>query len=146
MGLYDKLKTMRVLLIDDDEWIRSSLECFFKNKASAFHACESAELALEQLKHEVYDIILCDYRLPQMNGITFFKILKKLCPHAIKILITAYYDVEIAAETVKMGVHDFIQKPLTTEHLVECLTRLIQNHEGKPLNEELISFGKKITQ
>ena len=88
MGLAEKLKAMKVLLIDDDEWIRSSLECFFKNKASSFRAFENAESALEQLKYETYDIILCDYRLPGMNGMAFFKLLKKLYPDTMRVLIT----------------------------------------------------------
>lgn len=131
MELMEKLKTMRVLFIDDHDWIRSAMEYFFRKKMLAFVALENAEMALEHLKNEAYDIIICDYKLPGINGLEFFNLLEERFPGVIKILITAYASTEIAIEADKIGVHDFIQKPFRVATIERSLTRLIQEREEK---------------
>jgi DNA-binding NtrC family response regulator len=125
----DNLKAMKVLLIDDDKHMRHSLGYFLKQKISAFAALVNAEEALERLDNEPYDIVICDYRLPGMNGLTFFEILGRTSPDTIRILITAYANKEIEAEAIRVGVHDFIRKPFDGKTIEKSLTMLIQKHK-----------------
>ena len=85
MELCELLKKTKILLIDDDQYIRSSLEYYFKKKTLAFVTLESAEEALELIKHEAFDVIICDYKLPRMNGLDFFFHLYELQPEALRI-------------------------------------------------------------
>lgn len=136
MPLIEKLKTMRVLLIDDNKWIRNSLEYYFKKKAFSFLALEDAESALERLKNEAFDIIICDYKLPGINGLAFFKLSEKLRPRTMKVLITAYSSKKVFAKAKRMGIDDFLQKPLTIKELEKSFTRVIENRakiRQKPL-------------
>ena len=125
MDLFNKLKNMKILLIDDDEWIRDSLSLFFEGEGCNLKALESAGEGLKILKNENYDIIIVDYRLPDMDGLEFFKRIQESHPNAFKILITAYGSKELLSEAKEMGVHDFIEKPFTSETIEESLSRLI---------------------
>ena len=125
----DILKTRKVLLIDDDEWIRNALRYYFNKKTSLFNTFDNAELALEHIKEEAYDVVICDYKLPGMNGITFFKKLQEFCPGAIKILITAYGDDAIKSEANEIGLNDFIEKPFSANIIEESVGNLIKERE-----------------
>ena len=104
---------MKILLIDD-KWIRDSLELFFNGKGCNLLALTTAEEAMEALQWQTYDIIICDYKLPGMDGLRLFKGIEKSPPDVFKVLITAYGSEEVAYEATRSGIHDFIQKPLTT--------------------------------
>jgi len=129
MDLYSKLKKMKMLLIDDDEWIRDSLSIFFESEGCRINALETAEEGLEALKKDRYDIIFVDYRLPGMDGLDFLKKIKETYPSAIKILITAYGTINVASEAIHMGIEDLIEKPFTTKTIETSLSRLIERRE-----------------
>ena len=138
MDLFRKLRTMRILLIDDDEWIRDSLSLFFENEGCHMLTLETAEEGVEALKERTYDIIIVDYRLPGMDGLEFFKRIYWAHPRPVKILITAYGSDEVLSEANKVGVQDFISKPFTTDTIETCLSKLLANHE----QEEIGTNGK----
>jgi len=129
MDLFDKLKGMKILLIDDDEWIRDSLSLFFEFEPCAFRALETAEQGLKELESKDYDIIILDYRLPGMNGLEFLKRIQGTHPQVIKILITAYGSKEIFSQAIALGVHDFIDKPFSTKAIEDSLSRLTKEKE-----------------
>ena len=126
MELYRQLRKMKILLIDDDEWIRDSLALFMEAEGCHLKTCESAEEALEALNQQAYDIIIADYRLPGMNGLEFLKKAASFCPRVIRILITAYSSEGIASEASRVGIQDFIEKPFTTQTIEASLSRLIE--------------------
>ena len=64
-----------------------------------------------------------------MDGLKFFGRIKQWCPHAIKILITAYPNREIYTLAHEAGVHDYIEKPFTTKSIEEVLSRLLQHED-----------------
>ncbi len=129
MKLFSKLRHMKILLIDDDEWIRDSLGLYFEDEGCQLLALETAEEGIEALKGQNYDIIMVDYRLPGMDGLEFLKRIQKTQSHALKILITAYKSEGVVSAALKIGIQDFIEKPFTTKTIEESLTRLIENHE-----------------
>ena len=89
---------MKILLIDDDEWIRDSMSIFFESEGCYLLALETAEEGIEELKKEVYDIIIVDYRLPGMDGLEFLRQIQELHPDTMRILITAYGSRELVSE------------------------------------------------
>jgi len=120
------LQDCRILLVDDDQSIRLSLSYYFRNKVGTFTALETAEQALARLQTEVYDIIICDYRLPGMDGLAFFQELHRLDLPVLKVLITAYGDIELAITAIKTGVQDFILKPFTGHTVEQSLIKLLE--------------------
>ena len=123
---------MKLLLIDDDEWIRDSLSLFFEGEGCCLLALETAEEALEALEDQNYDIIITDYRLPGINGLEFLKHIRSKNIDAMNILITAYGDDEVISEAKRLGVHDIINKPFDSKDIEASLARLIEfNGKGR---------------
>ena len=131
MNLFSKLKNKKILLVDDDEWIRDSLTLYFDTEGCQMIAVETAEEGMELLKQQDYDIILLDYKLPGIDGLTFSREIQEIRPDAIKILITAYKNKKIVSEAVNVGIQDLIDKPFTIKTIEDSMLRLIQRNEKK---------------
>jgi len=131
MNLFSKLKNKKILLVDDDEWIRDSLTLYFDTEGCQMIAVETAEEGMELLKQQDYDIILLDYKLPGIDGLTFSREIQEICPDAIKILITAYKNKKVVSEAANVGIQDLIDKPFTIKTIEDSMLRLIQRNEKK---------------
>ena len=125
MDLFGKLKEMKVLLIDDDEWIRDSLTLYFCSEGCDLLALETAEEGMEELKRRDYDIIIVDYRLPGMDGLEFLERIKDSHPDALRLLITAYGSRDVFLKAREIGVQGFIDKPFTSKTIENSLSQLI---------------------
>jgi CheY-like chemotaxis protein len=127
MNVFKRLRQLKTLLVDDDEWIRDSMSIFFQSEGCAIQTLETAEEALQLFAKDRYDIVLIDYMLPGMNGISFAKVLDRLQEHTpkshpiIKILITAHGEEEIVTQAREAGFHDIIHKPFTPEAIETAL-------------------------
>jgi len=130
MDIFSKLRGMKILLVDDDEWIRDSLSLYFEAEGCHLQALETAEEGINVLKGQTYDIIITDYKLPGLDGLEFLKRIQKTHSDAIKILITAYGNAETIAAAQRIGVQDFIRKPFSSDTILASLSRLIETHEG----------------
>jgi YesN/AraC family two-component response regulator len=129
MDIFDRIKNMKIMLVDDDEWIRDSLSLFFEAEGCHLLTLETAEEAMEAVKKQGYDIVISDYKLPGMDGLEFLRRVKERQPDAVEILITGYGNYEVIKEARKIGVKDFIPKPFTSENVETSLGRLIENSE-----------------
>ena len=127
---FKKLENLRTLLIDDDELVRDSLSMTFKAKGCHLLAVETGETGLQALQEDSIDIIICDYRLPGINGLEFFKQIKESHPDRVKILITAYGDNGISMQASELGVHDVIMKPFSIDAIIESLGLLFEGKNG----------------
>ena len=125
MNLFAKLKRLKIILIDDDEWIRDSMRIFFEYEGCDLATFETAEEALEATGKHSFDIIIADYKLPGMDGITFFKRLHMPGVDPIKILITAYHSQTVTRMVEDAGIHALIEKPFGPETIEETLARLL---------------------
>ncbi len=124
-NLFSRLKELNLLLVEDDELLRRSLELFFENEGCRILARESAEEGLSVLREQSFDVVITDFRLPGMNGLDFLRTLQELQPEARKILLTAYMNEEVLAEAFRLGVHEFIEKPLSTDDIEDALVRTL---------------------
>ena len=138
MDLFSALRSMKVLLVDDDEWIRDSLCIYFESEGCRIHAQATAEDGLNTLNRQKFDVIISDYRLPGMDGVEFFQKIRKSHPDAIKILITAYPTNTVSCQAMQAGVQRVIPKPFTSRIILDCLTALtepsIVHCQKKPLS------------
>jgi DNA-binding NtrC family response regulator len=129
MDMFSKLRSMKILIIDDDEWIRDSLRIFFEAEGCFVVVLETAEEGLAELKYQNYDLIIVDYKLPGLDGIEFIKRTHDEHSDAIKVLITAYRTDSVISEARKLKIQGFIEKPFTSESLMASLENLIKMHE-----------------
>lgn len=124
--MFGKLKHLRTLLIDDDEFVRDSLRLMFESRECVLLTAETAEEAIEILAKQKYDIIITDYMLPGMDGLELCRQIQKTHPHAMMILITAYGSQDVEEEANSIGVHELIEKPITSETFESSLSRLFK--------------------
>jgi DNA-binding NtrC family response regulator len=127
MDIFNRIKNMKILLVDDDEWIRDSMSFFFEAEGCNLLTFETAEEAMEAVTQQTYDIVFSDYKLPGMDGLEFLRRVKEKQPNAFEILVTAYANCEIEKEANEIGVKDIIPKPFTTEDVETSLSRIIGN-------------------
>ena len=130
MDLFAQLRKMNLLLIDDDEWVKNSLQLFFESEGCKIVVLKTAEEGLDLIEDRRFDIIIADYRLPGIDGLEFIRRLPFKQSGALKILITAYGSKDILSKIQAAGIHGFIAKPFTSEVIEATLKRLICQIKG----------------
>lgn len=126
MDVYQKLKTMKLLLIDDDEWIRDSMQMLFESEGCQLTVLETAEEGIMALEQDSYDLVIADYKLLGMDGITFLKQTQTRQPQAIQILITAHADDELMAKLSQANIRYLIKKPFSSQIIESVLTQALE--------------------
>lgn len=116
--------TMKILIVDDEEIQRVSLQDDLNDAGYKTLAVESPIVALELAAKEEIDVVITDLKMPAMDGISFMQELKKIQPGASIIMMTAYATVETAVEAMKIGAYDYLTKPFNTEELLLLLQRI----------------------
>lgn len=130
MGLYAKLKSMKIIVVEDDQWIQNGLRMYFQHRGCELVGFENAAPAIEYLSRERADIILCDYWLPDLDGLTLFQRVKAKQPEALWVLITAYPSDDLQENALRQGIHDFLPKPLTIRKIEACLEALVDKYRA----------------
>ncbi len=128
-------------IIDDEPIIHEVLGDFLTSEGYEIKLSLSGEEALEKHSANTYDLILLDLLMPGMNGIDVLKKLKKIDPHAVIIIITAYASVESAISAMKMGAFDYVQKPFKHGELLLTIERAIAH---KNLQDENIRLKDEL--
>ncbi len=105
----------RILLIDDEEFIRSNLKRILKSAGYKVTVVESGTSALDLFKKTEYDLILLDLNLPDIHGLEVLKKIKELNEETLVIIMTGYASVESAVEALKLGAYDYIKKPFKAD-------------------------------
>jgi DNA-binding NtrC family response regulator len=135
MDVFSKIRGMKILLIDDDEWIRDSLSMFFEAEGCHVLALETAEEGIAAIKDQTFDLIFVDYKLPGLDGLEFLKRIHHSQPGAIKIMISAYRDENVVSKARKLKVQGFIEKPFTSDTIMASLAHLIKMRDRNPRRE-----------
>ena len=115
-----------ILLVDDDRLERLTLEASLKDEGYRVVSAANAFHGLECLHEGGADVVITDLRMPGMDGLTFLKEAKKVCPDTEVVLITAYASVESAVTAMREGAHDYLCKPFRYEELSIRLKRLTE--------------------
>ncbi|HYR92197.1 MAG TPA: response regulator [Terriglobia bacterium] len=111
----DNRTTPTIMLVDDDEMVLDSIKAFFSIESDYnLLTYTSAAAALETLdhKHQNIDLVISDYLMPGMDGITFLAHVKERMPMVPRILLTGYADKENAIKAINnVGLYQYIEKP-----------------------------------
>jgi CheY-like chemotaxis protein len=122
-NLYKELGVERILLIEDDPWSRDSLTTFFRIVECRMESAGNATEAIAAVSRDRFDLILCEYQLPGMNGLDLLKMLGNSDHGAVKFLFTSYPADKLVEGAARSGIHEVIRKPFTMEMLEEALMR-----------------------
>ena len=107
-----------VIVIDDEEDVRDSLKQLFSLEGFEVYAMADAKEALGFISTKFQGVIISDIRMPEMDGLTFLKEVKKLDKLLPVILITGHGDIKLAVKSLKLGATDFLEKPFNPNELV----------------------------
>jgi DNA-binding NtrC family response regulator len=113
--------TIRILFVEDEDNLRGVLLDVATTNGYRAEGVATAEVALERLAGEVFDIVVTDVTLPGMSGLDLLPHLARLQPRAVSIVITAYGTIDIAVEAMKRGATDFLTKPIALDNLLGAL-------------------------
>jgi DNA-binding NtrC family response regulator len=112
-----------VLIIEDDDKLRGTLEIFLKGKGYKVDSVKTGVDGLRKLKEDFYSLILVDVKLPDMDGIKLIGLIEDTKPVIRKIIITGYPSLESAQEVIRNGSHEYLIKPFSPEQLLEIIEK-----------------------
>ncbi len=125
-----------ILIVDDEKSARDGLVRALRKDYRVF-AAENGAIALEMLAAHKIDVLLSDVRMPGMDGISLMQRALKNNPELMCIILTAYGDVELAVEAMKLGAMDFMTKPINLDKLELMLGRVLKAKRIELENEQL---------
>lgn len=121
----------RILVVDDEEPVRTVLSTFLQRKGHEVAEAESGPNALDQLDSFRPHLVLLDIRMPGMNGIEVLKAIKQRAPEVGVIMVTATSDNEIGLQTLALGAADYMMKPFSFEQLERHLAVHLLSHSDE---------------
>ncbi len=117
---------IRVLIIEDESLIRWSLRQKFQERGYEVVEAENGEVATETLGAGVFDLIMLDYKLPDMTGLDILRRLRDSGRDDVVVMITAYSNIEDAVEAIKLGAYDYVAKPFQMEQLLITVDKALE--------------------
>ncbi len=136
----------RVLIIDDEESIRFSLQGIFEDEGHEVFGISSAEEGLKYIEINNPDLIFLDIWLPKMDGLTALEEIQKMYPDLPIIMISGHGTIETAVTAIRQGAYDFIEKPLSLEKVLITANRAIEacllRRENRRLRKALPETGQ----
>jgi two-component system response regulator AtoC len=114
---------MRVLIVDDDPGLRKSLSLLLDAEGFSVVAQGDAARALDRAKTEAFDVILCDVRMPGIDGLEFLRRYQEAEGSALMIMMSAYGGDDAAIEALKEGAYDYLPKPFKADELLLTLRK-----------------------
>ncbi|MDF1561929.1 MAG: sigma-54 dependent transcriptional regulator [Deltaproteobacteria bacterium] len=114
---------IRLLVVDDEAHVCISLEGWFLEEGYAVSTARSGLEGLEVAAREQPQIILVDFKMPQMDGLTFLTRVLEVLPNATVVLMTAFGSVDSAVQALKEGAYDYILKPFDPEQLSRLVAK-----------------------
>jgi len=130
------LGRLHILIIDDDQEVRSSLQTVLETIGYSTQTAATGEQGLHAIERTAFDLVLCDLRLPGASGLDVLKHKSSAVP---LILMTAYGNSDIATQAARGGAFDYISKPINPDDLIFILRKFEDFERLKRENETLKS-------
>ncbi|MDD8013388.1 MAG: diguanylate cyclase [Acidobacteriota bacterium] len=116
----------RILVVDDDEVVRTALNDYLEFHDFEVTATASAAQALEAIAGSDFDLVISDLVMPGMDGIALIKAIREAGKEVPLLIMTGFASIEQAVESMKAGASDFITKPLKFDHVMLVIQRILE--------------------
>ena len=120
---------MRLLIVDDERVQRETLGAILSDHGYEVTLASGVAEAKAKISAQVFDILLSDFKMPDGTGVQVVEHLRKLLPEAVSFIMTAYADVGSVIESMRLGVLDYLLKPINVESLLSKLKLLQERRE-----------------
>jgi DNA-binding NtrC family response regulator len=117
-----------ILVVDDEQLIRWSLAERLRSEGYRVLEADCGQQALDRLEEDI-DLVLLDYKLPDIDGVTVLRRIKDHDPDILVILLTAYATVETAVEAMKIGAYHFANKPFNLDDVSATVAKALETTE-----------------
>lgn len=131
----------KILVVDDEEQVRKTIRLQLQDTGLEIVEAEDGEQGIEILDNEnalIIDAIICDVRMPRINGVEAVHYFRREYPAIPVIVLTGFPDVKLATEFLKEGVDDYLVKPVEKEKLIEVVTRAV-SHRNSPGGPDMVA-------
>lgn len=119
----------KILVIDDEKPIRDALHNILTAEQYQVDIVENGKKGLEMLNENDYDVVLCDIKMPGMDGLEVMTKASEVAPEVPFILISGHGTIEIAVEAVRKGAYDFISKPPDLNRLLITIRNAVEKKQ-----------------
>ena len=131
----------RILIVDDEEMICDMLSRRLTQEGFFCVTARNGKEALNHFYKDAFSLIISDIKMPEMDGIELLKKVKAIHPKMIVIIVTAYPEIDMAVEAMRVGAYDFIIKPADLDLVMLSVRRAL---EKKRLEEEVEVYHKNL--
>ncbi len=131
----------RILIVDDEELICRLLAQKLTSEGYSCVTAHSGREALSRFYKDTFSLIISDIKMPEMDGIELLKRVRSLNPKMMVIMVTAYPEIDLAVEAMRLGAYDFIIKPADLELILLSVRKAL---DKKRLEEELEAYHKNL--
>jgi two-component system response regulator AtoC len=129
------------LVVDDEAGVRRTLSMILEDEGYQVLCASDGKEGLERALKEEPDLILCDIRMPRLDGLEFLEQYRKKNGQALVITITAYGSTELAVEAMKKGAYDYLPKPFTSDEVILTLKKA---EEREKLRREVTRLRQRV--
>jgi DNA-binding NtrC family response regulator len=135
----------KILIIEDEAAIRRVLSKILSEENDSYKVEEAEDgfQGIEKVKNEDYDLILCDIKMPKMDGVEVLEAVKKIKPEIPMVMISGHGDLETAINTMRLGAFDYISKPPDLNRLLNTVRNAL---DKKQLVVENKILKKKVSK
>jgi two-component system response regulator AtoC len=126
------------LVVDDDDALRESLELFLASEGLDVASAADGPAALAQLERAPADVVLCDLRMPGIDGLELLPQLLRLAPGVTVILMSAYGAGDLAIEALKRGAYDYLAKPFPPSEALLAIRKAQERERLRRANDLLL--------
>lgn len=113
----------RVLVVDDEKFIRDVLCDFLVLEGYEVRAAETGLRALAELEHSHFDVVLTDLKMPELGGLQLLEQIAVKAPHVVTVVMTGFGTVETAIDAMKRGAYEYVLKPFRVEEVLHVIRR-----------------------
>jgi CheY-like chemotaxis protein/glycine cleavage system H lipoate-binding protein len=131
-----------VLVVDDEEIVCRSCRRILAQEGHNVQTALNGREALRKVEEDKYDVLIADWKMPEIDGMEVLRIVKKNHPEIIAIMMTGYPSVESAVKAMRLGVANYVAKPIDPDGLSQTLQKALQ--EGKSARDDLFYYQKYI--
>jgi len=126
-----------VIVVDDEKVIREGLKRLLLSEGYRVMTAENGRDALEVIRCEVIDVVLCDLKMPVMDAVEVLDAVRTTYPDLPVIVITGQGTIENADECMKKGAYDFVTKPFRTDYVLSVVKCAIDRLPPPPKPQQL---------
>lgn len=139
---------IKVLVVDDDPQVCKTVGMILKEHGYHVQSYSQPRQALQAVRKSPFDMAIIDIKMPDLNGLELVEKIKAEDPRIAPIVMTAYPDVQTAAETMRLGSRDYITKPFREEQLLNSVERIAHEMGLIYTNEQELNrlIGQRIRQ